>query len=42
MPTDITNEELERRIEELKQSGMTLAAKALQREQSFRERKAAA
>ena len=42
MPTDITNEELERRLEELKQAGMTLAVKALQREQSFRERKVAA
>lgn len=41
MPTDITNEELERRLAELKQAGMSLAVKALEREQSFRERKAA-
>ena len=42
MPTDITNEELERRLEELLRAGMTLAANALQREQDFRNRRAAA
>lgn len=41
MPTDITNEELERRIEELEKAGMTLAAQALRREQGYRDRRAA-
>lgn len=41
MPTDITNEELERRVEELKAAGMTLAVQALQREKAYRAKRAA-
>ncbi|GAB4265713.1 MAG: hypothetical protein Kow0013_14130 [Pararhodobacter sp.] len=40
MSNDLSNDELERRIEELTKAGMILAAKALQREQSFRQKKA--
>lgn len=36
---DLTVEEIEQRIEELKEQGMTLAARALQRELSIRQRK---
>ncbi len=38
----MSDEELERRIEELNNSGMTLAAKALMRELSYRAKRAAA
>ncbi|WP_255471648.1 hypothetical protein [Poseidonocella sp. HB161398] len=38
----MTDEELERRIEELNNSGMTLAAKALMRELNYRQKRAAA
>lgn len=41
MSNDLTDEELERRIEELKAAGMTLAANALQREQAYRRKRAA-
>lgn len=37
----LTNEELKERIEELKNGGMILAARALERELNFREKKAA-
>lgn len=37
----MTNEEIKRRIEELQESGMTLAARALIRELSYRERQEA-
>ena len=37
-PMSMSTEEIKRRIEELQESGMTLAAKALMRELNFRER----
>ncbi len=38
---DMTDEEIKQRIEELHNAGMTLAAKALQRELDFRQKRAA-
>ncbi len=38
----MSDEEIERRIEELNNSGMTLAAKALMRELNYRATRAAA
>jgi hypothetical protein len=41
MSNDLSNEELEQRIEELCKAGMVLAAKALEREKSYRAKRAA-
>lgn len=41
MSKDLTDQELDQRIEELNKAGLVLAAKSLEREKQFRAKRAA-